>query len=64
LRAYLRYFGRYAGAYGSLTAVIILLIYFYLSGMAVLAGGVLNGVLDRDAVSANEIQQHPNRHPH
>ena len=46
LRAYLRYFGRYNMVYGSLGAVIVLLLWFYFSGVALLTGGVLNGVLD------------------
>jgi membrane protein len=46
LRMYLRYFGRYNMVYGSLGAVIVLLLWFYFSGVALLAGGVLNGVLD------------------
>jgi len=47
LRVYLHYFNRYASEYGSLGTVIVLLLYFYLTGIAVLAGGVLNGVLER-----------------
>jgi membrane protein len=46
LRMYLRYFGRYNMVYGSLGAVIVLLLWFYFSGVALLTGGVLNGVLD------------------
>lgn len=47
LRIYLHYFGTYTATYGSLGAVIVLLLFFYLSGVAVLAGGALNGVLER-----------------
>ncbi len=45
LRLYLRYAGNYDVTYGSLGAVIVLLLCFYLGGMAVLTGGALNGVL-------------------
>jgi len=51
-RIYLRYSSSYGAAYGSLGAVIVLLLWFYLSGIALLAGGVLNAVL-QDPVAAN-----------
>ena len=51
-RIYLRYSSSYGAAYGSLGAVIVLLLWFYLSGIALLAGGVLNAVL-QDRVAAN-----------
>lgn len=47
LRVYLHFFHTYNGTYGTLTDVIVLLLWFYMSGIAILAGGVLNGVLDR-----------------
>jgi len=49
LRIYFRFFGTYNAAYGSLGAVIILLLCFYMSGVAVLSGGVLNALLERGA---------------
>jgi len=36
--------------YGSLAAVIVLLVCFYLAGVAVLSGGALNGVLENTSV--------------
>ncbi|HEY6467091.1 MAG TPA: YihY/virulence factor BrkB family protein [Candidatus Acidoferrales bacterium] len=47
LRVYLHFFNGYSGTYGTLTGVIILLLWFYMSGIAILSGGALNGVLDR-----------------
>jgi membrane protein len=41
-RVYLRYFDSYSATYGSLGAVIILMLWFYLSGLAILAGGEVN----------------------
>jgi membrane protein len=46
LRVYLRYAGTYTLTYGSLGGVIILLLSFYLSGIALLSGGVLNAILE------------------
>jgi membrane protein len=45
-RIYLHYSSSYGAAYGSLGAVIVLLLWFYLSGIALLAGGVVNAVLE------------------
>lgn len=47
LRIYLRYAGAGTDEYGPLGAVIVLLLAFYLCGIALLSGGALNGVLDR-----------------
>jgi len=52
LRIYIHFSNTYSTAYGSLGAVIVLLLWFYLSGVAVLSGGALNGVLERLAASA------------
>jgi membrane protein len=46
VRIYIRYSGRYSAVYGSLGAVIVLLVCFYLGGVAILSGGSLNGVLE------------------
>jgi membrane protein len=41
-RVYLDYFGYYSRIYGSLGAVIVLLLWFYLTGAAILIGGEIN----------------------
>jgi membrane protein len=46
VRIYVRYSGGYSAVYGSLGAVIVLLVCFYLGGVAILSGGSLNGVLE------------------
>ena len=46
LRIYLRYAGTSPDEYGPLGAVIVLLLAFYLCGIALLSGGALNGVLE------------------
>ena len=57
LRIYLHFFSTYSAGYGSLGAVIVLLLWFYLSGVAVLSGAVLNAVLETSAASAGRTQQ-------
>lgn len=47
LRVYLHFFNSYSGTYGALTGVIILMLWFYLGGIAILSGAALNGVLER-----------------
>jgi membrane protein len=48
-RFYLNYFDRYSVTYGSLGAVIILLLWFYLTGAAILAGGKVNAEIEHAA---------------
>jgi membrane protein len=57
LRVYLHFFGTYSVGYGSLGAVIVLLLWFYLSGVAVLSGAVLNAVLETQAAAVERIQE-------
>lgn len=47
VRVYLHFAGSYTETYGSLSGVIVLMLCFWLGGIAVLSGGVLNGVLER-----------------
>ena len=46
VRIYVHYWGNLANVYGSLGAVIVLLICMYLGGVAILSGGTLNGALE------------------
>jgi membrane protein len=46
-RLYLGYFHAYSKAYGSLGAVILLLVWFYLTGFALLMGGEVNSEIAR-----------------
>lgn len=48
LREYLFYFHRLTTAYGSLGAVILLLIWFYLIGFAILMGGEVNSEIAKE----------------
>jgi membrane protein len=44
-KVYVRHFSHFGLLYGSLGALIILMFWFYLSGVAILVGGVINAVL-------------------
>ena len=46
LRIYLHFFNTYSVTYGSLGALIVLMLWFYLTGMAVLIGGEVNSELE------------------
>jgi membrane protein len=52
LKIYLHYFDRYSATYGSLGAVIVLLLWFYLSGASILMGAEINSVLEDAAADA------------
>jgi membrane protein len=52
LRLYLRHFDSYSLTYGSLGAVIILLLWFYLTGVAILLGGKINAEIENAAAQA------------
>lgn len=45
-RLYLEYFNSYNKAYGSLGAVIILMLWLYLTAIVIMVGGVINGVIN------------------
>jgi membrane protein len=45
-RLYLRYFDSYAATYGSLGAMIILLLWLYLTALVILIGGAINAIFD------------------
>jgi membrane protein len=51
LRIYLAYFRTYTTTYGSLGAVILLLVWFYLTGFAILLGGEINSEIGKQLTS-------------
>ena len=54
-RAYLHFFNSYSATYGSLGALIILMLWFYLTGIAILVGGEINSELDHAAQHQGEL---------
>ncbi|HKH46587.1 MAG TPA: YihY/virulence factor BrkB family protein [Thermoanaerobaculia bacterium] len=59
LRSYLSYFHRLTTAYGSLGAVILLLLWFYLIGFAILMGGEVNSEIAREIDARIEAGEAP-----
>ena len=56
-RIYLQFFNTYSATYGSLGAVIILMLWFYLTAFAILIGGEANSEITHATVAANEHEQ-------
>lgn len=50
LRIYLHFFNTYAATYGSLGAMMILLIWLYVTGLAFLIGGEINAQIERATI--------------
>ena len=53
-RIYLHYFNSYSATYGSLGAVIILMLWLYLTGAAVLIGGEVNSEIENAAAKQGD----------
>ena len=51
-RMYLHFFNHYSATYGSLGAVMVLMIWLYVSGLAYLIGEEINAVIERAAFAS------------
>jgi membrane protein len=47
--SYLNFYNNYSVVYGSLGAVIILMLWFYLTGVTILIGGEVNAIIEQAA---------------
>lgn len=59
LRIYLQYFDSYSTTYGSLGAVIILMLWLYLTGVAILIGGEVNAEIEHAAAEVGADDAKP-----
>ena len=59
LRGYLHFFNSYSRTYGSLGAVIILMLWFYVTGLAFLVGGQLNSTIEHAAAEHGHPEAKP-----
>jgi membrane protein len=55
-RLYLSYFDSYAATYGSLGAMIILLLWLYLTALSILIGGAINAIFDEKSGIEKEAE--------
>jgi membrane protein len=65
-RLYLHFFDSYSKTYGSMGAVIVLMLWFYLTGASILIGGEINSDL-KDAAArkgAPEAKKKREKNPH
>ena len=58
-RFYLHYFNSYAATYGSLGAIIILMLWLYITALAIIIGGAINAILNEFSEGAYTKESRP-----
>jgi membrane protein len=58
-RVYLHFFNSYTNSYGSLGAMIVLLFWLYIAGLAILLGGEINSEIENAAVRQGHSEAQP-----
>lgn len=53
-KTYLKYFNSYSATYGSLGALIIMMLWFYFTGLAIMIGGEINSEIENAAAEAGD----------
>ena len=53
--SYLNLYNNYSVVYGSLGAVIILMLWFYLTGVAILVGGEVNAIIEQTEARGGDL---------
>ena len=52
----MRYFNQYTAIYGSLGALVILVVWLYVTGLAFLIGGEINANIERAAAESDRMK--------
>lgn len=55
---YVSNFGNYSATYGSIGGVIILMLWLFLTGLALVLGGEINAIYHRDKIGEEPVEEH------